>query len=286
VNNPEYDALLHLNLEIEYRDTTLLVTIPTKSYSMRVTEEIDDILNIKNTGSETARNIIIRGEWLTDFTFNNFDLAPGQTKNIGYTINPSGILYTNQTNKTYERNITVSGNFETIKEEIDVFIEYATLENGSVQSQSIESLVEIYWEVIQAYCSDDDNSQEEICLSVSSQTFEEFSEFQRNASSSDLAKSINELGKGVASFIDEQDKKDKIDNIWKSNVEKNITSVRQDNNVTAFEIQEIKDILSGLRGDVLWSSAAVLFLILIGALGFVAIKIKRKKDMSEMEDLM
>lgn len=122
VHSSVYDANLNLSLNILYDETILEAVFLTDSYNLSYNSNQEDILKITNTGGEIAKNIHLSGEWFS-FDSNDFDLSAGASRNIGYTISPE-IYETENTNKTYNKKVSITGNFETIEKDISIFIKY------------------------------------------------------------------------------------------------------------------------------------------------------------------
>ena len=154
VNNPQYDAFLNLSLNIVFNPTTINYNIPTNNYTLNVFQSQDGILSLTNTGNNTAQNIQLSGTWMT-FNTNNFNLNPGETKGIVYTIKPM-LSKTNDTNKTYVQNLVVNGNFNSISIPISITVNYANLDSTN-QSSNYQSLLAL----LEQFCAD--NPQETFC---------------------------------------------------------------------------------------------------------------------------
>jgi len=123
INLPKYDAILNINIDVQYPETSLETYFLNSNYTMEFYETKEDIFSIKNIGTKIAKDIHLSSDWIT-FSQNNFDLEPGQSKNIGYVIDPI-IHNSTETDKTYTKKITITGNFNTIEKNIRVFIKYA-----------------------------------------------------------------------------------------------------------------------------------------------------------------
>lgn len=148
VHNTEYDAKIHLKLNIFFQETSIAVNFPTTFYNLSYNEQYSDIFSIKNTGDKIAKNIKLNGDWLT-FDTNNFDLQPQQQINVGYTVKPS-VFNTNQTNQIYQKEIKIEGNFPTTTQNISVFVKYANLGTSGNASDINEDVIAY---LIEAYCS-------------------------------------------------------------------------------------------------------------------------------------
>ena len=154
VNNPNYDGNLSIALNVIFNPTTINVTVLETNYSSDVYVTQDGVMTIINTGNQTARNIVLSGDWFT-FNTNNFNLEPQQTKGIVYTIRPM-LSSTSQTNQSYTKTITISGNFASVIQNFNVFVNFANL-NQSNQSGNYQSLLAL----LQAFCKD--NPSETFC---------------------------------------------------------------------------------------------------------------------------
>ena len=144
VNNPEYDAFLYLNVSIIYTPTNISYNILLKNYTVNVFQSQDGVMSITNNGNVTAKNILLSGEWF-GFSSNGFDLAPGATKALTYTISPI-VANTNDTNKIYSKNLMINGNFPQITENFTIYVPYMNLDtmNGSSNFQNIFDMFKIY----------------------------------------------------------------------------------------------------------------------------------------------
>jgi len=131
ITNPNYDSLLTLNINQNYDPTTIETTFIETSYTMDFIDETGGVFTIKNTGSNYAKNIELSGEWF-EFSENNFDIAPGSTKGITYTIKPYNYIFeTEETNKSYIKNITIEGNFDKQIRNFNIFINYDNVGDGN-----------------------------------------------------------------------------------------------------------------------------------------------------------
>lgn len=144
INNPEYDALLNLKLNLNYESTSLYPTLLNPYFNMFFYEEKEGVLSIKNNGDEKAYDISLSGGWF-DFEQNNFDLAPGETKGVIFNVF-SIINSTEDTNKTYIKEIKINGNFEEITLPVEVFIKHSIIDENYTSSQ--QGLIEF----IKEYC--------------------------------------------------------------------------------------------------------------------------------------
>lgn len=145
ITNPDLDALVDLDLKIDYKPTTIQPTFLVTDYSMSVLDTQDGLMTIKNTGTETAKKITLSGEWFS-FTPNEFDLEPNITRTVSYKIDPN-IATTNATNKTYIKNVGIKGNFPTQSQNFSIFIQYADFSASQFGYASLE-------DYLKKFCAD------------------------------------------------------------------------------------------------------------------------------------
>lgn len=132
INNPAYDGILNLSVTTQYSPTNISYTLFQNNYSLDFFESTDGILSITNIGNSTAKNITLTNEWMT-FNYNNFDLSPSISKAISYTVKPK-VYTTNETNKTYTKNLEIRGNFNTITIPFNIFVKYAEINSNLSQN--------------------------------------------------------------------------------------------------------------------------------------------------------
>jgi hypothetical protein len=147
VNDPSKDANFTLGVNIIYTPTNILSTFLITNYTINVFDSTDGVMSIKNIGSNIAKNVHLSNSWFT-FSSNDFDLLPGVTKAITYTISPL-ISVTNDTNKEYTQNLTISGNFASLNYPFTIFVPYMNLENAN-QTSNYGSLLDL----IAQYCNE------------------------------------------------------------------------------------------------------------------------------------
>lgn len=154
IHSSEYDYPINLNLKIIYEPTTISAELFTDSYTMNYNAEKSDSIRITNTGNRIAKNVKLSGNWFS-FSENNFDLGVGDYKTITYTIKPL-IYQTNQTNKTYQNNITIEGNFNTITKPIDIYINYNKMSSitgdSEYDKEALKNIVNFFCSVFPDDC--------------------------------------------------------------------------------------------------------------------------------------
>jgi len=144
ITNPEFDAILNLDIDVDYEPTVIETTFLETEYTMDVFTTEEGLFLIKNTGTETAKSIHLEGNWF-EFTQNDFDIQSGYSKTVSYKIKPI-IGTTNETDKTYEKNLIITGNFLTITQPFQISINYADIDSGDYSSG--DTLIDI----IEQYC--------------------------------------------------------------------------------------------------------------------------------------
>jgi len=131
INNPELDESLSINLKVNYEPTTIQTNVLERKYSIGFLDSPEGVITLTNTGSNIAKKVKLEGDWF-NFNKNEFDIAVGGTTIVIYNLREikPGIYDTNHTNKTYIKNISISGNFGTINEEFEVFLNFAEIDDN------------------------------------------------------------------------------------------------------------------------------------------------------------
>lgn len=151
VNNPLLDGILNINLAMSYPPTSLNFTQYINNYTVNFFDVSQDVISITNTGTNVAKNITLLGNWFS-FNKNQFDLNPGQTTTIVYTMKPK-IGYTNDTNKTWSESFNVSGNFPSINIPFNIFINYANIDSGNLNlSGTNQSFMDYVCTIYPQFC--------------------------------------------------------------------------------------------------------------------------------------
>jgi len=146
VHSQKYDFSFNTNIKISYEPTEISTTFLSDSYNISYNEEKQDIFSIKNNGSKIAKKIHLSGDWIS-FSKNDFDLNVGESTNLGFTIKPL-IFKTEDTNKTYTKQIKIEGNFETKIQNISIFVPYQQIanqfNNGTFDPEFMRNLYNFY----------------------------------------------------------------------------------------------------------------------------------------------
>lgn len=144
VNNPNYDQILTVNLNVISNPTTLSTSlIDNSSFNIKYTKTADGLISIQNNGNETANkvNLFSNSSWIS-FSNNLIDLDQGQKKYVTFTINPF-VMYTNDTNHTYSIPIYIQGlNTPKYVETISLFVPYEDLDNNVLDPSYLIKIIE------------------------------------------------------------------------------------------------------------------------------------------------
>lgn len=129
VNNPNYNKIIHVNLNVYSDPTNLTFSILDENYTVDSSSTADGMISIKNIGSQIANKITLTADKWIVFEKNNFDLAINQQIYVPFKIKPL-LLANNQTNQTYSINIFANGlNVEQYSSKINVYIPYSNVED-------------------------------------------------------------------------------------------------------------------------------------------------------------
>ena len=274
INDPQKDAQILLDIVFLNEPTNISVTILTNNYTIDAGTSKQDILSIRNTGNKTAKSVRLSGTWFTTFTSNTFDLSPGESKNIGYTIAPD-ITNTSQTNQTYVQNLIISGNFPQILHPFSIKIPYALIDANFFDNvTSLDELVKIYIEVVKSYCAENPNNVE--CGKL----------IQRiggiNDSSTDSGFNL-ELAKALIDFMDKIDAEMNIIKLQNSENNNTLTTIYLNGNATNAKVDSLEEKTAS------WGNTAQVLvyfsLLLVGSIAalFTINKIKHKKQKEQYD---
>jgi len=128
VHNPNYDITWHVNLNAILNPTTLNVSSIENSFEVSATGSTEDLIKIKNTGTEIAEriNLSSSSKWIS-YDENKFNLGIGEVKYVRYTISPI-IFDSNETNKTHNIDLRVkASNSEEHTLPISVYVPYSDI---------------------------------------------------------------------------------------------------------------------------------------------------------------
>jgi len=160
IHNPNYDIIQVFNLDLSAKPTILEITPTENSFQVTAIGSTEGLIKIKNVGNETATGIKITSDsnWITPKE-DNFQLNPQEQKFVAYEISPL-ILETNQTNQTYDLNITIkASNSNSYSKIISVFIPYDNSFDNPNSAVSIFALLEKFCKQNPSACSNSTNTQ-------------------------------------------------------------------------------------------------------------------------------
>lgn len=272
VHSSNYDTMIDLNIKIIYDPTSIFINFLTTSYVLNYNGQVSDIFTIRNDGNNVAKDININADWFS-FSDNNFDLNPGESKNIGYDINPV-VFQTNQTNQTYLNDISITGNFEERKLNISIFINYKNLDNfisgGQYNEEFMENFIILYCQNNQQVCDEifppefiyGNNSQQNVSLIFNVDTFKALIQAEANRESSKTAY-------------------EKTDLEFKANISSQLSNNNDiDENQTA-AIQELVDQKNNFQGFVIFLIILFLGLIAIVIISLLVFHQYKKNKLNE-----
>lgn len=266
VHSFDYDDQINLDVKINYPNTNIEFTLLETNYTIEYNGQEEDILKLKNLGDNEAKNIHLDADWIT-FDEDMFDLSSGESKNIGYKINPQ-IFETNQTNKTHTINIEVSGNFETITKQINVFIPYKKLENIFT---GVEVDIDLIRAFILSFCQDNQDLPECIFLDPSNPNFNE--QIQQMISKNTLAELLQRYTEDKKTDTDFKKNQTETD-ILQTN---SIIHLSENQNDTNTKIDSLEKKVDKATQTTIFFQILLLFIIGITFLYFI-IKGKGKED--------
>ncbi len=263
VHNSIYDGTANLNLKINYEPTQIQTTFFDTSYNITYGKSVEDIFKIKNTGSKIAKDIHLSGEWFS-FGENDFDLSPGQSRNIEYTITP--IVYkTNDTDKTHTKTIKIEGNFETIDQKMEIYIPYKNLD--SIFSGEVDEDVII--EFFKYLCSID----YDMCVGVFCSQYPEECEGgslkDSNITQSFSASTIKGLIEGYAESEAKNEKARKTQLETDEKQTNAIISLNTNYNQTNKNIKEMKEEQHNLSVAMIFQIIFMMFVMALGILYYL-----------------
>jgi plastocyanin len=134
VNDPIYNGIINLNLRTIFEPTNITAQLFKTDYILDFFTGDEGSVFITNVGNETAKQIHLSGDWFT-FDNNDFDLNSGYSKSVKYTIKPV-IFATNETNKSYAKYFTITGNFPDVTENFNIFVNYAVINSSNMGNSS------------------------------------------------------------------------------------------------------------------------------------------------------
>jgi hypothetical protein len=269
VNNPEYNAKLNLTIKVNYIPTTLTAIFTQTDYTIKVYGTGEGTIILNNTGNNPAKFVSAYSDWFSFYDIQGaelqtFDIPEKTSKVVNYKIRPD-VDYTNETNKTWEKSLTISGNFENVVQTMKIFIPYADLDSGNYSSG--DSIIS----VILKYCTD--NPNEPIC--------------KTNTPTACIADNINEnmtqeQFRAIFEYMYTVFQGMIEQNTWEKeimyNMSANISQIAIDNNITRAEVEAIKTENQGVVGTLYFVILGVcIFIIIAGGVYIIYYVMQQRK---------
>lgn len=148
VHSPNFDNNITFKIKTDYPKGNLSVQFLPSTFSMKHTETRVGIMRIETNAS--LYNVELTGDWF-NFKTNNFTFE--KDINLEFNVTSSGIISTADTNKTYQKQITVkTSNGGTSILSVPVFIEYSDINTTIAPLQNLV-LIPMSIEQQYAFCS-------------------------------------------------------------------------------------------------------------------------------------
>ena len=277
INDPNLDDVLNLNLLIDFPPTTLEVTIPTQNYTIVAGTSIDDILTIRNTGTQEAIGVTLSSDWFS-FSLNNFNIPAGGSRNVGYTINPL-ITNTTQTNQTHSKILTITGNFPSQNKTFDIFIPFKVVTQSTASVTSLEELINNYLEILKSYCNEPINQNKQVCLDFEKEFANGF-----NGNSTTGTNTLLEISKALAEMREQMQADINANKISREAQTGEIQIIKLGQNSSNSEIYEIKSSLRNISQNTTFFLVSFLSVIIISIASYLGFKYKTHRKQEEMEE--
>jgi len=234
-HSTEFDATLNLQLNLNYEPTEVSTTFLITSYNLSYDGIAEDLFSIRNDGVKVAKNIHLSGDWIT-FDENDFDLNSGASKVIGYTIKPI-IFNSNQTGQTYNLTIQITGNFETITQIIQVYInphDFISGTNGlPIDVDTLQNLLNLFCLQYPDRCPvkivSSNTTDGNTAFTIGTETFRDYIESQVNKQESDN-QNFKDLKESIFQIRNETLSKEDIERI-ESGTNKNSADIENLSNI-------------------------------------------------------
>ena len=279
INDPTKDAVLNLNLLIDFPPTILEVIIPTLNYTIIAGSSVDDILTIKNIGTQEAIGVTLNSEWFS-LSLNNFNIPIGGSRNVGYTINPT-ITNTSQTNQTHIKNLTINGNFPTQSKEFNIFIPYKVITQTtgssipSLEQKAIDDL-----SFLLSYCNEPVNINKQVCIDFE----KDFGSSVLGNNSTTGTDTLLEIARALAEMREQIQADINANKISREAQTGEVQAIRLEQNETKTEVSEIKSSLLSISQNTTFFLVSFLSLIIVSVASFVGFKYKVQRKKEEMEE--
>jgi len=265
INDPNLDLILNLNIKNNYVNTAInLESVSKDNFDLKFYETFPgNHIVLKNTGNETAKNINISGEWMT-FGENNFDILPGATYFVSFSVKPS-ITHTNQTNKTYVKNLYISGNFPQVVKNISISVQYADV--NSELGDTEQGLVSF----ITQFCNENPN----ICNTEPRIIYRSINDSENYFNATLGENQLKSVFMALADFIENQEE---VNNDRK---EKDAT-MEESTKQTEDKIKSLESKISVFNSIAIFVGIILSSLIIGSILVYIAFYYKRKNKLAEL----
>ena len=273
INNPLLDTSLNFNINPNYDPTEIEVTILESSYIMDNSDENEGVMTIKNIGDKIAKSVKLSGEWFS-FSQNNFDLNPGQTKGITYTINPYiYITQTSETNKTYDKTMLIEGNFDDYTSNFNIFINYANLDN-----QNSTGGFEAFKEMLDQYC--EINPNDNMCPKEPQVIYKYVNESNQKFNVTYEREQVKGIYSALFGYMDDSEINNNLLKEQLSDITTKLNQSEAREILNTEKIESLEKKTESKDSVLLFFGILVIFLVIIGLIYLVynRLKIEDKKD--------
>jgi hypothetical protein len=281
--NPDNDKTVVLSLISQYPSSVLDVTLFDTNFSINWNQKKDGAVQIRNTGTQVIRNVTLScGEWCSSFSKNNFDMSPGDSNYVIFTVAPV-VFATADTNKTYSKSITISSlNSNSVGKSFSVFVPYSMFDISSnstfgsewyleYQRRHLEfclqfptSIPECISKPIIIYANDTNSTGMNNFTFTTTQ--KDFLEQQTTVLT--LKTDMNNLGKNVNFMADAYNQTASSSDTKLENINKTMTKQQTT--------------IDGLY-TFMWFQFIIFVFILTVVVGFFIVKYSKRKNISEVE---
>lgn len=276
IYSPDNDGFLTLNIHSVLEETSISAEYSKTNFSMNYQEIKSGYVVITNTGTKTAVNIDVVGDWFT-FDKHNFDLEPAEEKAVNFVISPT-ISQTSDTNKLYNRTIHINGdNINSLFQEVSIFIEYSDVAAGNLSSPE-------WWVKRKAFCDAFPTAPD--CLTAPyiiyrDKVIYDAPPILMNMSPADVKEYLDEINGLRSEWAS-------YNNIWKQDsdvMKQGITDSQSLSNQSLATEIENKEELKGFK-DLFYIVFGTFIFLIIGGGVFFVVRIYYQKNISQMESSM
>ena len=217
----------------------------------------------------------LNSDWFS-FSLNNFNIPSGGSRNVGYTINPL-ITNTTQTNQTYSKILTITGNFLSQNKTFDIFIPFKSVTQSATSIPSLEQKAVGDLEFLLSYCNEPTNQNKQVCLDFKK-------DFGSGFSSNSTENGDLELAKAVAEMREDSKADINANKISREAQAEDIRIIKSEQNSSKTELSEIKSYLKNISQNTTFYLVSFLSLIIISVSSYLGFKYKTHRKQEEMEE--